>query len=248
MKRATAVVYLINILTGTAMAGTMGSTTQQPDLTWIGTFSAGPAWGSGGKTQTFYLAPEIVKTYAANQPTNTFFNGEFFVGLQRKLSQMLQGQLGMAVAATSNTSLSGAIWDDADPQFDNYTYGYKLQHTHVAVKGKILADAGYWLIPWVSASLGVGFNDAYAFNNTPTISEALPNPNFASHTQTAFSYTLGAGVQKALNKHWQVGVGYEFADWGRSQLGRAAGQTLNSGLSLNHYYTNGMLFNMTYIL
>ncbi|HHS9463875.1 TPA: outer membrane protein, partial [Legionella anisa] len=77
--------------------------------------------------------------------------------------------------------------------------------------------------------------------------EALPNPDFADHTKTAFTYTLGAGVQKALNDHWQIGAGYEFADWGKSELGRAFGQTMNSGLALNHLYTNGVLFNLTYV-
>ena len=160
---------------------------------------------------------------------------------------MIQGQLGLAVAATSNARLSGHIWDDADPEFDNYVYDYKIQHTRVAVKGKLLADAGYWLTPWISGSLGVGFNNSHEFENTPLIFEAIRNPDFASHTETAFSYTLGAGVQKALNNHWQVGVGYEFADWGKSNLGRALGQTLNTGLSLNHFYTNGVLFNLTYL-
>lgn len=32
------------------------------------------------------------------------------------------------------------------------------------------------------------------------------------------------------------GIGYEFADWGRSQLNRALGQTFNSGLFLPHVY------------
>ena len=71
--------------------------------------------------------------------------------------------------------------------------------------------------------------------------------NFASNTTTAFTYTLGAGVQRYLNPHWQAGIGYEFADWGRSQLNRALGQTLNSGLSLSHLYTNGFLLNLTYL-
>lgn len=117
----------------------------------------------------------------------------------------------------------------------------------MAAKGTLLANTGFWLIPWVSGSIGVGFNNAHGFHSTPTLFEALPIPDFAAHTQTALTYTLGAGVQKALNPHWQVGVGYEFADWGKSQLGRAAGQTQNSGLTLNHFYTNGALFNLTYI-
>ncbi len=45
-----------------------------------------------------------------------------------------------------------------------------------------------------------------------------------------------------------AGVGYEFADWGKNQLGRAPGQTLNTGLSMSHYYINSILFNITYTL
>lgn len=234
-------------LTGGAFAGTMGPVTQEPDWRWVAALSAGPVWDRVGTTQTFYLTPEIEKTYFANKSNDALFQGELLVGLQKRLSPMIQGQLGLAVAATSNARLSGHIWDDADPEFDNYVYDYKIQHTRVAVKGKLLADAGYWLTPWISGSLGVGFNNSHEFENTPLIFEAIRNPDFASHTETAFSYTLGAGVQKALNNHWQVGVGYEFADWGKSNLGRALGQTLNTGLSLNHFYTNGVLFNLTYL-
>lgn len=134
-----------------------------------------------------------------------------------------------------------------DALFTLFVYRYRIQHTHIAAKGKLLAEKGYWLTPWVSGSLGVGFNRAHKFENTPTIFQALPNPNFTSHTKTDFTYTLGAGVQRALNAHWQTGVGYEFADRGKSSLQRVEGQTLNSGLSLNHLYTNGVMFNLTYL-
>ena len=70
--------------------------------------------------------------------------------------------------------------------------------------------------------------------------------NFAAYTQTSFTYTLGAGIQKILTNHWQVGLGYEFADWGQSRLNRASEQTIGQGLSLSHLYTNGLVFNLTY--
>jgi opacity protein-like surface antigen len=193
------------------------------------------------------LAPEIEKTYAARKSTNAIASGELFVGIQKSLTSQWLGQLGLAAATTGNAKLQGVIWDDADPQFDNYSYLYKVRNSRVAVKGKLLLDKGYWVMPWVSASLGVGFNRARDFTNTPLIFEALPNNNFEDHTKTAFTYTLGAGVQKPISEHWQMGVGYEFADWGKSGLNRAAGQTLNTGLALNHLYTNGVLFNLTYI-
>ena len=164
--------------------------------------------------------------------------------MQRALSSIFIGQFGVAGAVSTDAHLSGAIWDDADPQFDNYTYKYQVQHGHVAIKGKILADDGYWAMPWLSGSVGVGFNTAHHFDNTPTIFEAVKNPNFTSHTTTTFTYTVGAGLQKNLNQNWQIGVGYEFADWGKSQLGRAVGQTLNSGLKLDHLYTNGLMLTL----
>ncbi|MFO2970957.1 porin family protein [Legionella pneumophila serogroup 10] len=236
-----------SVMASSVAAGTAGSVVPSQDWTWVGSLSAGPVWANAGKTQTFYLAPELEKTYAATKESNTFASGELFVGMQKALMASLQGQLGLALATTGNAHLQGIIWDDADPEFNNHSYQYKIQHTRFAVKGKLLMDKGYWLIPWVSGGLGVGLNRAHEYSNTPLIFEALPNPDFTNHTQTAFTYTLGAGVQKALNTHWQVGVGYEFADWGKSNLGPSFGQTLGSGLAINHLDTNGVLFNLTYI-
>ncbi len=238
---------IVGTLLGCFITNGALATTAKPDWAWVGTLSAGAAWEVAGNTQTFYLTPEIEKTYKANRPTHGLFDGELFLGVQKNLSQIFQGQIGIAGAVTSDANLSGDIWDDADPQFDNFDYKYKVQHSHVALKGKLLADTGFWLKPWISGSLGVGFNRAHAFYNTPTIFEAVQNPNFDAHTQTAFTYTVGAGVEKELNEHWQVGLGYEFADWGRSRLNRAPGQTLNSGLSLSHLYTNGVLLNITFV-
>lgn len=235
------------LLSSSIMAGTMGPIKQVKDWTWVGTISIGPVWESGGRAQSFYLTPDIEKTYTADKSTHTLFEGELFAGIQKRLSDRFQGQLGLAVGSTRSARLSGHIWDDANAEFDNFSYQYKVQHTYVAVKAKVLADVGYWAIPWISASLGAGFNDAHAFYNTPLIFQALPMANFNDHTTTSFTYTVSAGVQKAINSHWQVGVGYEFADWGKSALSRAPGQTMGSGLSLNHLYTNGVLFNISYL-
>ena len=213
----------------------------------VATLSLGPVWENAGNTQTFYLAPNIEKTYAANHASHALMDGEIFLGIQKPIREKLDAQIGIAFTTTGNASLSGTIWDDADSLFNNYTYSYQVRHTHVAIKGKLLADRGYFVTPWVSGSLGVGFNQAHDYSNTPSISEAVVMSNFASDTTTAFTYTLGAGVQRHLSQHWQAGVGYEFADWGRSQLNRASGQTLSSGLSLSHLYTNGLLFNLTYL-
>lgn len=213
---------------------------------WLATLSLGPVWGNPGETQTLYLTPTIEKTYSANRSSQAIPEGELFLGWQHILPYALRGQLGLGIQVTGNAKFSGDIWDDADPEFNNYTYSYNARHVGVVIKGKLLLDRGCWL-PWISASIGAGFNKAYAFYNTPKIFEALPNTDFSSRNTTSFTYTLGLGVQVDLHRNWQAGVGYEFSDWGKNRLGRAYTQTLNSGPVVNHLYTNGLMFNLSYL-
>lgn len=232
------------LISDVIQAGTIGDANR--DLTWFGTINIGSIWERSGQTQTFYLTPEVEKSYIAQNYTHDLVAGEIFLGLQKDLPQSLQAQLGIAFAITDSAPLSGHIWDDANSEFNNYDYSYFVQHTHIAFKGKLLADRGYWFLPWVSVSLGLGFNDAHNFKNKPLIFEAVADSNFSSHITTAFTYTLGVGIQREVYKHLQVGIGYEFSDWGKSQLGRALGQTMNNGLSLENFYTNGVMANLTY--
>ncbi len=214
----------------------------------VASISAGPTWTNAGMTQTFYLQPDFPNTYAANQSTQILAEGELFLGIQRSIHPLILGQLGFAVATSSNTPLTGDVWEAADPTFDNFTYTYFIRHSHVAVKGKLLTE--YFnpsILPYVEGSLGAGFNGSSHFSETPLIFQAIPAPNFRNNYETSFTYTVGIGVQKVLDPHWQAGIGYEFADWGRSSLKSAPGQTLGSGLSLNHFYTNQLQFTISYL-
>ncbi len=213
---------------------------------YIVTLSVGPTFAGNGETQTFYLVPFIKKTYAADKKINVLFDGELFFGVVRELTPSLQGELGLELGVTSDANLSGDIWDFANARFNNSSYTYKIQHTHLAVKGKIVGEIGYPYKPYVHGSLGVGFNQAYDFKISPSIFAEVIPPNFTSTLTTAFTYTVGFGVQRAINEHWTAGVGYEFSDWGKSQLGRSAGQTLGKGIALNHFYTNGIQLTISY--
>lgn len=227
-----------------ATAGDMGTPYSNR---YVGTISVGPVWGNAGHAQTMYLTPEIVRTFVPSSGTKALENSEVFLGKLIPINNTYQAHVGVAVAATNSLKVNGIIWDDADPLFNNYSYEYKLQHTHIALKGKLLGEMGYFVMPWVSASLGIALNNSHSYNNTPLIFQAVKQPNFSSYSQKSLTYTLGAGVQKAFNKNWQVGVGYEFADWGKSQLGLATEQTLFNHLNSKHTYTNGLMFNLTYV-
>ncbi|MBV8802133.1 MAG: porin family protein [Gammaproteobacteria bacterium] len=211
---------------------------------FVVSLSAGPSWERAGEAQTLDLTPAIIKTYTANKPLNRLPNGELFLGIQNSLITHLIEQIGLSMAAAGHATLSGDIWDDGDPLFNNYTYKYEVIHKAILLKAKVLGNWNWPVMPWISASAGEGFNRAYGFTNTPTVEEAVIMPNFASKMIKTFTYTLGVGLQRALNPHWQVGIGYEFSDWGRSQLGSAEGS--NHGITLYHLYTHSALINLTY--
>lgn len=219
-----------------------------PPYSFVGSISAGPVWESAGQTQTLNLTPTIKKTYSADNQSNLLYNGELFAGIQRILTPNFQGQLGVAIAMSNSGELSGNIWDDALSEFDNYTYSYNVQHSHIALKGRLLTDTNcYALKPYVSASFGIGFNKAENFTNVPIIYEAVKTPDFTATTTTSFTYTLGLGVQRALNTNVYLGLGYEFASWGNSRLGAAAEQTIGEGLALDQLYTNALMLHLTFI-
>lgn len=230
-------------------AGTMTDYCSSSECpSYITTLSIGPSWTGGGQEQTFYVQPQTQRTYTANQLNQIFANGELFFGIQHNLSSTMQGRIGLEFALTSPATYSGDIWDDANPEFNNFTYQYQVMHSHVALKGVLLDDEfEFGVTPYISGGAGLGINRAGSYTNTPTIPEAVTEPNFESHTSLAFAYTIGFGVQRALDEHWLVALGYEGANWGNNHLDASPGQLLGSGLALNHVYTNGVLFSISYL-
>ena len=217
---------------------------------YVITVSAGPAWTSAGQTQSYRLQSNIKNTYSANLNTSSLGVGELFFGWQSRLRTMYYGQLGLAVTGSSMVKLSGDVWAFADPDYNNFNYTYDVNQLRLSLKGKMINQepiTRLCILPYISASIGLGFNRSYNYTATSKLYEELPGPDFTDNTVTNYVATIGIGMQRQLNKHWQAGIGYECADWGESQLGRAPGQTLNSGITLTHIYAHELLFNLTYV-
>jgi opacity protein-like surface antigen len=231
-----------------ALAGIESSTSDNQFLLGV---SAGATWAFGNKSQTISLEPDVQKTYHSDNNGSVLPTIELYSGIQKNITFLVQqpliSQLGISLVGAGSAKLSGDIWEDGDPAFDNFNYHYKINHTHVAIKGRLIYPCNA-IQPYVSGSVGVGFNRAYDFTITPKISEAVPAPEFTSNTTTTLAYTLGLGIQKSLNPQLQVALGYEFTDFGKIQLSRATGQILNQGLSLNHLYTQQIQLSLFYII
>lgn len=230
-----------------AFAGTMGITQIGGEWAQVVTISAGPSWIRGGKTQTLSLEPQLQKTYTVERNTNVIPQGELFYGLQHKVFDKFCGQIGLAIGALGNAWISGDVWEDANPNFNNYSYSYKVNHSHLLLKGKLLTEVKYQVQPYFTAGAGVGLNNAHSFKIVPKLYEEVPAPPFSSKRTAAFTYSLGLGMQRPIDSNWIVGFGYEAVIWGHSQLGRAPGQTIGHGPSSNRLFSNELQLNISYI-
>lgn len=242
-------ILVLSLLPGCILAAPINSLFDM-NQTLIG-ISAGPTWSSGNEKQTLNLQSDIVKTYTADSNSHVFPSAEIFVGWQLPFSLMQQsllGQLGVSVASSDHAEMSGDIWEDADPDFNNFDYTYRVNRILAAVKGRLVGNCNRIVEPYLSASLGVSYNRAYEFKINPDIVQEVPAPAFKSNTKASFSYTLGIGLQKTFTPQFQAAIGYEFSDWGKTQLSPAAGQTMNQGLALNHVYAQQLQLSVFFLV
>ena len=214
---------------------------------YVTTLSILPGWEMNGQDRTITLTNGVNTTqgYYPRADKNVVLNWELFFGRQLWLNDRFLGQLGLDIGTTGNANLAGVIIDSSNSIVANYTYGYQVKHSYIALKGKLLADTNYIVTPWVSLGLGVGLNQANQFTISPTSVTGQSPPNFISHTESAFTYTLGIGVQRKLTKHWHLGVGYEFIDWGASKL--LPGANVNNPLTASRLNFNELVMNFTYL-
>lgn len=214
------------------------------------TLNVGPGWSDAGKTQIITVQPDIQSTYVKTNGTRAVAVGEIYAGYEQFIASNYKGQFGFAVQAASNLDLTGDVLIDSDPNFNNMFYTYSINHLAFALKGKIISAHNnqrfFALHPYVSGSVGLGFNQSHKFGLNAKIFEQVVPPLFKSHTTTVFTYTLGTGLQKRISPDWIIGLGYDFADWGKSNLAAATGQTIGRGLALNHVYMSELQFGFTY--
>ncbi|MGL6029728.1 MAG: outer membrane protein [Legionella sp.] len=231
--------------TGTACAGDALFDEGTP-IVWnpIITVNAGASWASPGQNQYLYpFSPPNNYYYSHDSHSSAMATGGVFFGLQRFVYPGVIGQLGLGAAGVTDADVSGMLSVNSVP--DVGSYSYKVNHARVELKGKLIATCYQTLQPFVSGSVGVGFNQSHDYQ--PTFIPGLAyKPWFETNSTVAFAYTVGLGVQTMLDAHWQVGAGYEFADLGKSYLG-SSDALLSQGQGLTHFYTNSAVFSLSYL-
>lgn len=210
--------------------------------------SLAPSWYNAGKTQNIWFEPTYANTYVATTPEKNLMNGELFIGWQKPWGENKIWEFGIAISTNTSAKLQGHIWQNADSQFNNFTYQYKIKHSDIRLKSEWLYQIKQTSIyPYFAASIGFARNSSYSFNTTPLIFEALPVEDFQNNNVTSLTYTLGIGIQKIISSNWQLGIGYQINDWGKSRLSKTSQQITTNGLYLNHFYLQSLQFTLNFL-
>ncbi len=208
-------------------------------------FNGGWSWPQSSKALPIYYYQARFNPLVEVDNSAYFFVGQVDFGIEKNFSNTLVIQWGGEIEATGGMEIQGEIPKTHERVKTKQFYRYCVKHQHLAAKAKLLANKHYFIMPWVSFALGVGLNTAYQYENIAEQPEPLFR-HFDAGSTTHLTYTLGVGVQRAMTEHYQMGLGYEFANWGNSRLGPNTNQNLYYGPELSPIYTNSLLLNITY--
>lgn len=207
--------------------------------------SFGPAWISGSKQnqQTFNRHTDLETTFLHNKGSNSpVFNGEQFLGVQKRVTSNLMSQIGLVVGETSTIALNGGIWSGAHSKFHNFNYKYRLSHTDVGVKGKLIYDTTLLMNPYVSAGIGMNFNQTQGLGISSLGNGVVYDPSVENHRSNSFMYQVGVGLHEVLTSHWLLSIGYQFKSIGQTHMNVGRNQ-----LSSGTLYLNSAQFEIAYL-
>lgn len=214
----------------------------------IFTLTAGATVSQLGQSQSF--APLDLCRYSYKpQGTQTSMLWGGFIGSEVKHSPTWGLIAGLGYYQPNSLSTKGRLTQGADPDSTStYSYRYQTQSEQLLAESKL-----YWIAKEkIQLFLMVGIGAA--FNKTSHYQTSVPpflefTPAFSSHTQTAFSYAIGPGIDINISKSFLIGIAYRFADLGSANTGSAQIDQIpiSNTLKQSHLYANQILAQFTFI-
>lgn len=171
-----------------------------------------------GESQNFPIINPVTDefyNYSANNANQSSWLFDGFIGAEWTLwpNWLVQGGLGYNQATPFKAR--GILVQGADSISANtYSYQYGVLARQLLIEGKLLYTVKDYFHPYVLLGLGASFNRAYHYSTSVPPFLTFTR-QYASHTETSFSYALGFGIDTEIVNNVRVGVGYRFVDLGQ---------------------------------
>lgn len=214
----------------------------------VGVFSLGAGFPTNNKDETLSLLPPWTSTYTASNKHQT--NGLLGLTLSAftPINNNLNLGLGISAYYHGSVSFNGDVWQFSLPEFDNFTYQYKVQTNRLMLTTKVSTTYRQFFHPYLLGEIGASFNRVYSYYERPYIVEAIPMAPFANARNTSFAWDIGLGVDLELLPTTFLGIGYQFIDNGKAKLNPSPAQLSSETLGLNHFNIHQLLFQLTVLL
>ena len=157
-------------------------------------------------------------------------------------------QIGGNYNQTSSFNVKGQVTQGADVASESrFNYQYKIQPRQWLVQGKLLYRYEDIYHPYLLLGLGGAINTSYGFQTSvpPTLTYTQ---QFQNATKHSFSFRVGLGLDVDLYPNVRIGAGYNFANFGKANLGNASiqGVPVNRTLSQDSIGVNEVLAQVTF--
>ncbi|MDR3476902.1 MAG: outer membrane beta-barrel protein [Gammaproteobacteria bacterium] len=178
-----------------------------------------------GESKTFPIQNPITDqfySYNPHSPTQTAAIGDIFLGAEWVMHPRWALQLGINYNQTSAFNVKGTLTQGASVASQSqFTYQYKIEARQILLEGKLLYHCQDQFHPYLLLGLGGSINTGYGFitNIPPTLTFTRQYNNATKHS---FSYRLGIGADFDMTPNIRLGLGYNFANFGKVNLGSAS--------------------------
>ncbi len=230
--RKAVLIYIISLLSWpfTAVSGETGSLFTKSFSPVVALLGGGGVLNANS-SQIFTGTDDILFIYNANNTNNTIGSVGGFLGAEYVFPNAnFFTQIGIEYLYFEKSKFTGHNTAGDEPAtYTHYNYSFNLNTEQWLASLRLLTTIHSRFHPFVLAGIGVANNHADKFHLSTQESGSINlTPTFSNHTHTNFSYTLGIGVDADIDKHFRIGFGYRFADFGSAALG-------NGQIALNQY-------------
>ena len=215
-------------------------------------FSLGLKQDAGPKNETVHFTidefgTDVKNRYVSNTGTTGKFTGIIHGGVLMDTPQnkiKVTGEL--ALYLPQSRSYKGEVWEAALPDFNNFSYSYKVSSKGLMFESRLMYLNSWWF-PYVLVGAGPSWNKSYAYQENPLNETAISlRGNFPSHSNTTFAYEGGAGIG-IMHDKFLVSFEYKYMALGKAQFGLYPFQTMNDQFS-TRLKSNQFLINVNYLI
>jgi len=262
-KYRTSILFLFGLCASTASSAQyidgfsiLGKKICLPEYHTVIGVSGGYAYINGGTERLYTGTDDEVFTYNTSDKGHGAGFGGVFLGVEMPMSRPgVFAQTGLAYHYFGSINLHGSNTAGIEPATSTpYSYHYREQTQQLLFQGKVFATFSDMFHPYLLAGLGAAFNRASDFNISTTQAGSVNlTPVFGSHTNTAFSYAFGIGMDMDIYPKVRVGVGYQFNHFGKAEFDK--GQINYQGYQYpvsyglgSHVYANEVIVDLSYTI